>query len=110
MKDEGDAMREVGKDGASKKAARKPKERRGEFAEAAFLMQITERGWVISQPFGHKQGYDFVVDNGRDLLRVQVKSTEVASSKYRARVTLGRGNQSKTPYQPWEVDFSRFCY
>ncbi len=45
------------------------------------------------------------MDNGRDLLRVQVKSTDAASSSNRARVTLGRGCRSNRAYTKKEVDF-----
>ncbi len=79
--------------------------RPGELGEATFLLRATERGWVVSKPFGEKQCYDFIVDNGRNLLRVQVKSTEAPCSKHRYHINLGRGGGARIPYQKNQIDF-----
>jgi hypothetical protein len=47
----------------------------GEQAEAAFLNKATSLGLSVSKPWGDSERYDFVVDAGRRMLRVQVKST-----------------------------------
>jgi hypothetical protein len=70
-----------------------------------FLLRATQRGWIVSQPFAEKQCYDFIIDNGRDRLRVQVKSTEVPCSPFRYHINLGRGSASRSPYKKSEIDF-----
>jgi hypothetical protein len=47
----------------------------GEQAEAAFLNKATSLGLSVSKPWGDSERYDFVVNAGRRMLRVQVKST-----------------------------------
>jgi hypothetical protein len=48
----------------------------GEQAEAAFLNKAVSLGLSVSKPWGDSERYDFVVDAGRRMLRVQVKSTQ----------------------------------
>jgi hypothetical protein len=48
----------------------------GEQAEAAFLNKATSLGLNVAKPWGDSERYDFIVDSGRRLLRVQVKSTQ----------------------------------
>jgi hypothetical protein len=47
----------------------------GEQAEAAFLHKATSLGLSVSKPWGDSERYDLIVDSGRRLSRVQVKST-----------------------------------
>ena len=50
------------------------RKQRGEMAEAAFLAKASSLGLRVSKPWGESSRYDLIVDNGRRLLRVQVKS------------------------------------
>ncbi len=81
------------------------KNRLGEISEAAFLLRCTQMGWVVAKPFVEKQHYDFIVDTGRNLVRVQVKSSEFPCSNYRYRVNLGRGARTTVPYTKADIDF-----
>lgn len=47
----------------------------GEVAESAFLHKAMELGLAVAKPWGDSSRYDFIVDTGERLLRVQVKST-----------------------------------
>jgi hypothetical protein len=47
-------------------------------AEAAFLAKAAGLGFRVSKPWGESSRYDFIVDDGRKLLRVQVKSAHRA--------------------------------
>ena len=49
--------------------------RRGELAELAFMYRATSEGISVAKPYGDSHPYDFIVQHGRLLLRVQVKST-----------------------------------
>jgi PD-(D/E)XK endonuclease len=48
--------------------------KRGEWAELVFASRAIARGLYLARPWGESCGYDFIVDEGRRLLRVQVKS------------------------------------
>jgi hypothetical protein len=45
----------------------------GEAVEAAFLAKATMLGFPVLKPWGDSRPYDFAVENGRRLWRVQVK-------------------------------------
>src|ERR1700685_3533231 len=48
--------------------------RRGEIVEIGFLHAVTNMGFTATQPYGDSEAYDFIVDSGNRLWRVQVKS------------------------------------
>jgi hypothetical protein len=75
----------------------------GEMAEAAFLHKAMELGLVVSKPWGENSRYDFVVDTGERLVRVQVKST---SCKCEGRYAVSaHGSDPKTGYSAEDIDF-----
>ena len=74
----------------------------GEQAEAAFLRKATSLGWNAARPWGESERYDFIVDSGRRLLRVQVKSTRYLRECNRFRVTPGAGG---VLYTNQDIDF-----
>lgn len=80
-----------------------------EIGEAAFLLRCTQMGWVACRPCMEKQHYDYIVDTGRNLVRVQVKSNSAPSSKYRHRVNLGRGSHMMVPYTKQDQDIECFA-
>lgn len=58
----------------------------GEAAEAAFLAVASSLGFGVARPWGDSERYDFLVDSGRRVWRVQVKSTQrLAESRYRVK-------------------------
>ena len=52
--------------------------RRGEMAEAKFLAKASELGFGVAKPWGDSDAYDFIVQTGGRLWKVQVKSAHVA--------------------------------
>jgi PD-(D/E)XK endonuclease len=54
---------------------RHPK-RRGEEGELAFMRRAIAEGFAIAKPWGDSERYDFILDNGIRLWRVQVRSTD----------------------------------
>ena len=64
----------------ARKPRRNPK-RRGELAEAAFLLKVQSMGFRVAKPWGDSDRYDFILDSGGRLWRVQLKSTEVLHSR-----------------------------
>jgi hypothetical protein len=74
---------------------------KGELGELAFVHKAASLGFGVAKPHGAER-YDFVLDSGERMWRVQVKSTySVYRSGYR---TLGHGSNPK-PYQTKEIDF-----
>ena len=73
----------------------------GELTELRFQLIATEMGLIVSKPFGDNQPYDFIVDNGNDLLKIQVKSTNTIDSSTRSsryRINPTKGNRVKEIY------------
>lgn len=57
------------------KEQREIRNRQGEMAEMMFVSEAIRRGFIVSRPIFDKNGYDFIVDTGSGLSRIQVKST-----------------------------------
>jgi hypothetical protein len=74
----------------------------GEQAEAAFLNKATGLGLNVARPWGDSERYDFIVDAGRRLLRVQVKSTRCLGKYNRFMITPGAGG---VLYTNQDIDF-----
>jgi hypothetical protein len=49
--------------------------RQGELVELAFMYKAASFGFGIAKPWGESGQYDFILDNGKVLWRIQVKST-----------------------------------
>lgn len=58
----------------------------GDLGELAFMLEAFSRGFVVSKPFGQSEGYDFIVDTGLKLLKVQVKAANWTKSKGEVRL------------------------
>jgi PD-(D/E)XK endonuclease len=78
------------------------RKQRGEMAEAAFLARASSLGLLVSKPWGESSRYDRIVDNGRRLLRVQVKSAHRAGP-YGGYTIQAHGNTRKV-YDASEID------
>jgi PD-(D/E)XK endonuclease len=59
---------------------RNPK-RTGELFEAAFMLKATLMGFLVAKPWGDSELYDFILDNGDRMWRVQLKCTEVVRAR-----------------------------
>src|SRR6266852_5708375 len=58
--------------------------RQGELSELAFVYKAASLGFIVAKPYGDNERYDFVLDSGERLWRVQVKSTSyLHSGSYR---------------------------
>ena len=53
----------------------RPPKRRGELAELAFMQKAISLGFGVAKPWGDSDRYDFILDAGGRLSRVQVRST-----------------------------------
>jgi hypothetical protein len=78
------------------------RKQRGEMAEAAFVVKMTGLGFAVAKPWGESSRYDLIVDSGRKLLRVQVKSAHRAG-EYEGYTFHAHGN-SCAAYRASEID------
>ncbi len=75
----------------------------GEVAESAFLHKAMDLGLAVAKPWGDSSRYDFVVDSGERLLRVQVKSTRCLCEERYA--VAAHGGDPTAGYTAEEIDF-----
>jgi hypothetical protein len=77
--------------------------RRGELSELAFFYKAAGLGFGVAKPWGDSEPYDFILDSGQRLWRVQVKS---ACHHFNRRygVHARRGNCLKTGYTSADID------
>ncbi len=77
----------------------------GERSEAAFLARAIDMGFGIAKPWGDSRRYDFILDNGECLHRVQVKCTEaIKADAYETRATYTTG-KGRAVYTKKDTDF-----
>jgi len=88
-----------------KPAPRKNTKLTGERSEAAFLHRAANLGFGVAKPWGDSLRYDFILDNGSRLWRVQVKCTEsIRARAYETRATYTTGKK-RAVYTKKDVDF-----
>ena len=78
----------------------------GDISEARFISDALSKGFIISKPFGNSDKYDFILDSGKILYKVQVKTANFYDDKKRRYVcsaVSGRFGKSKL-YSDKEVD------
>ncbi len=82
---------------------------RGELAEITFLHKAADLGFGVAKPYGDSERYDFILDSGERLWRVQVKSLATnyppGSHCYRTASCHSRGSCKDLPYTANEIDF-----
>jgi PD-(D/E)XK endonuclease len=79
--------------------------RTGERSEAAFLNKASSLGFGVAKPWGDSERYDFILDNGRQLIRIQTKCTNslrAQAYETRATYTIGKG---RAVYTRQDIDF-----
>src|ERR1700685_2230013 len=77
----------------------------GERSEAAFLAHALQLDLAIAKPWGDSRRYDFIIDNGSRLWRVQTKCTEcLRADAYEPRATYTVG-KTRAVYTRADIDF-----
>ena len=77
----------------------------GERSEANFLSKAANRNYGIAKPWGDSRRYDFILDNGGRLHRIQVKCTEsIRAQAYETRATYSVG-KGRAAYTKKDIDF-----
>jgi hypothetical protein len=79
--------------------------RTGELSEAAFALKATMLGFRVYKPWGDSERYDFILDSGSRLWRVQLKCTEVLRARgYDVQPTYSIYGQGKVAYTADDID------
>ena len=77
--------------------------RRGEVSELAFFYKAASLGFGVAKPWGDSERYDFILDSGQRLWRVQVKSGCHHRNRYYD--LHGKcGNREQTQYTSQDID------
>jgi len=75
---------------------------KGELGELAFSHKAASLGFGVAKPTGEDEAYDFILDSGKRLWRVQVKSIY---SPFRHGYRASCRHWNRNLYQPEEIDF-----
>jgi hypothetical protein len=78
--------------------------RRGELVELGFMHKAASLGFGVAKPYGDSCRYDFILDSGERLWRVQVKSTYGTGAKGYRINAYGSTNSGFFAYTPEEID------
>jgi len=79
--------------------------RTGELSEAAFLLKAESLGFHVSRPWGDSERYDFILDTGPRLWRVQLKCTEAVHARgYDIQPIYAVYGQGKVVYTADQID------
>jgi hypothetical protein len=74
-------------------------------SEAAFLHKAMGLGFKVTKPWGDSERYDFVLDSGARLWRVQIKCTAVVrAGGYHIKPSHGVYRASKQMYTAEDID------
>ena len=79
----------------------------GILSELKVITELVEMGFIVSQPYGDNAPYDFIVDTGDKVLKVQVKTgIEQADGSIRIPLVkrVGAKRIGRQPYYLLNVD------
>jgi hypothetical protein len=80
--------------------------RMGELAELAFMYRAASEGIGVARPYGDSHPYDILVQHGRKLSRIQVKSCFSFEKRTGFPIIVAsRWGRSKVGYSIEEIDF-----
>jgi hypothetical protein len=78
----------------------------GDLGEVAFLHKATALGFMVAQPYGVGYPFDFIVQGGRGLCRVQVKAAaHMRDGLYTVNICRSQGRRNRVAYRAGEIDF-----
>lgn len=76
----------------------------GCYAEYLFCAECTKRGFTVSMPILDSNPYDCIVDTGKDLYKIQIKSSEKTPRGNENSVNIPLNN-CKSIYTKDKVDY-----
>jgi hypothetical protein len=89
--------------GLPKEAGNCTRKRQGELSEIAFALKAVQLGGIF-QPVGDSRRYDFILDSGQDLWRIQVKSTGGVHDRGYI-INAYWASKGHVPYTADQIDF-----
>ncbi len=83
----------------------------GNVSEAKILAALVEAGYIVSKPFGDGCKYDYVIDDGNELQRVQCKTGKLKNScvVFNAYSVAGNSNGKPQSYENLADLFAVYC-
>ncbi|HZR59138.1 MAG TPA: group I intron-associated PD-(D/E)XK endonuclease [Terriglobales bacterium] len=82
------------------------KHRLGEIAEARFVAKAEDLNFAVAKPWSTRNRYDFIVDSGKRLWRIQLKCTNsLYDGAYQVKAACRIAGQSARSYTPEEIDY-----
>lgn len=68
---------------------------KGDISEALAIAAFMQLGYFVSRPVSNGLPYDFIADNGRSLMRIQVKTGRLADGTISARLGSSKYHRSR---------------
>ena len=78
---------------------------KGELGEVAFMHKATSLRFALALPYGHIHRYDFIVESGTNLWRVQVKTTSVKARGLYPVTVCHHADRKARAYTESQIDF-----
>ncbi|HET9492957.1 MAG TPA: group I intron-associated PD-(D/E)XK endonuclease [Chloroflexia bacterium] len=84
---------------------------RGNLSEAKILAALVEAGYIVSEPFGDGHKYDYVIDDGVTLQRLQCKTGRLKRGcvEFNAYSVAGNSNGTRRGYSNLADVFGVYC-
>jgi hypothetical protein len=86
------------------KPQRGTSKQQGELAEMRFMLKAAGLGFGVAKPCGDSERYDYILDSGKRLWRVQVKSTCGSRAHSYCIQACGSSNGRKASYTAQQID------
>lgn len=93
---------------------------KGDIGEQIIILRALKRGWAVLVPIGDRLPYDLVIDTGKSLLKVQVRSGFPRNGKWEIpvrKIYVGMKGPVASTYQSGDFDIligcdleSEICY
>jgi hypothetical protein len=83
----------------------------GNVSEARILVAFIEAGYIVSKPFGDGCKYDYVIDDGKSLQRIQCKTGRLRNGcvVFNAYSVAGNSNGKRQGYAGCAELFAVYC-
>jgi hypothetical protein len=83
----------------------------GNISEAKILAALVEAGYTVSKPFGDGHKYDYIIDDGSTLQRVQCKTGRLKRGcvEFNAYSVAGNSNGKRQGYSNLADVFGVYC-
>ena len=88
---------------------------KGLITEMSVALELIKAGYAVSQPLNIDSKYDFIVDTGKQLLRIQVKTSHLNKNKtgfeFKCRsVTINTNKINHHYYSENDIDYFATCW